>query len=85
MEEVRLTVVSSDVEAEIVCGLLRTSGIECYHRKTDLGSGATGGMLSGFGPTEIVVASADLEQAREVLANRDDGLDWELGNGEDEP
>jgi hypothetical protein len=84
MEEVRLTVVSDDVEAEIVCGLLRTSGIDCYHRKTDLGSGATGGMLSGFGPSEILVASADLERARDVLALRDDAFDWKLGNGRDE-
>jgi hypothetical protein len=84
MEEVRLTVVADDVAAEIVCGLLRTYGIACYHRKTDLGAGSTGGMLAGFGPSEILVNSSDLERARELLAARDEALDWELGNRSDE-
>jgi hypothetical protein len=67
MEEVRATVVSGDAEAEMLCGLLRQQGIECYFRKTDLGSGQMGGMLSGFGETEIIVHEDDLERAREVL------------------
>src|SRR5438270_604288 len=35
MALVRLTVVTNELEAEMVCGLLRTNGIACSHRKTD--------------------------------------------------
>jgi hypothetical protein len=72
MEEVRATVVSSEAEAEMLCGLLREQGIDCCFRKTDVGVGASGGMLSGFGWTEVIVHAGDLERAREVL-----GLDVE--------
>lgn|GEM_PF-904189 len=71
MDEARVTVVSNDVEAEMLCGLLRSAGIECYFRKTDLGAGYTGGMLSSAGPTEVIVRGADLERARELLAAGD--------------
>jgi hypothetical protein len=71
MEVARVTVVSSDAEAEMICGLLRSEGIVCNFRKTDFGAGASGGMLSGFGPTEVLVDSSDLERARELLAASD--------------
>jgi hypothetical protein len=73
MDEARVTVVSSDAEAEMLCGLLRLEGIECYFRKTNYGAGSTDGMLSSFGPTEIVVGASDLERARELLAASDEG------------
>ena len=34
-EGVQLTTVASEVEAEMVCGLLRAAGIECGHRVTE--------------------------------------------------
>jgi hypothetical protein len=67
MDEARVTVVSNNAEAEMLCGLLRLEGIKCYFRKTDYGAGSTDGMLSSFGPTEIVVGAADLGRARELL------------------
>jgi len=67
MDEVRLTVVSNDAEAQMLCGMLRLEGIECDFRKTNYGAGSTDGMLSSFGPTEIVVRDTDLERARELL------------------
>jgi len=73
MEEVRATVASSEPEAEMLCGLLRANGIECYFRKIDLLEGSMVGMLSAFGRTEIIVRDADLEQARELL-----GLDTDV-------
>lgn len=73
MDEVRLTVVANEMEAEMICGLLRSEGIECYFRKTDLGAGSTGGMLTGFGQTEIIVGASDLEQARGLLGAADEG------------
>jgi hypothetical protein len=61
-----LTVVSSEPEAEAICGLLGSAGIECAYRDTE----AIGTPLEDFiasGPREILVHSEDLEAAREVL------------------
>jgi hypothetical protein len=73
MDEARVTVVSNDVEAEMLCGLLRLEGIKCYFRKTNYGAGSTDGMLSSFGPTEIVVGVSDLKRAHEVLDSGNEG------------
>jgi hypothetical protein len=66
MLEVRLTVVGDEMEAEVICGLLRTEGIACNHRQTDMGAGAWEATGSG-GPREILVAPSDLERARELV------------------
>jgi hypothetical protein len=64
--EVRLTVVGDESEAAVICGLLRTDGIACEERRTDVGAGAWEATGSG-GPREILVAPSDLERARELL------------------
>jgi len=59
-------VVSSQSEAEVVCGLLRSAGIECAHRDTD----AIDSPLEDFiasGAQEILVHESDLEAAKELL------------------
>ena len=67
MTLVTLTVVHDEAEAEMVCGLLRSNGIECSYRKTDVAAGAwTGGFARG-GPIEILVNEADLVAARGLL------------------
>ena len=69
-DAVVLTVVSGAPEAEMVCGLLRSAGIECGYRDTE----AIDSPLEGFmasGPREILVREADLEDARVVLVARD--------------
>ena len=63
---VRLTVVGNAMEAETICGLLRTEGILCDHRRTDMGAGAWEATGSG-GPCEILVPPDDLERARELI------------------
>jgi len=66
-EPVVLTVVSGEPEAELVCGLLRSAGIECAYRDTS----AIDSPLEDFtaaGAREILVRPADLEEAKEVLA-----------------
>jgi hypothetical protein len=66
-DTVVLTVVSGVSEAEVVCGLLRSSGIECAHRDTE----AIDSPLEDFiaaGAQEILVRDADLEAAKELLA-----------------
>ena len=71
MDAVRLTVVSNEMEAEMLCGLLRSNGIACNHRKTD-SAGAIGAETGGFamaGPTEVLVHERDLEAARALLEN----------------
>jgi Putative prokaryotic signal transducing protein len=68
-DTVVLEVVSSEEEAEVVCGLLRTSGIECAHRDTDNIDSSVEDFIAA-GPQEILVHSSDLEAARQVLAAR---------------
>jgi hypothetical protein len=66
-EGVVLTVVSDEPEAELVCGLLRSAGIECAYRDTE----AIDSSLEEFiaaGPREILVRATDLDAARELIA-----------------
>jgi len=62
---VRLTVVDA-MEAEVICGLLRSAGIRCNHRQTDLAVGAFEA-LANAGPREVLVSADDLDAAREVF------------------
>lgn len=64
---VRLVVVGDGLEAEVICGLLRTGGIKCNHRQLDTGIGAWEAVGIG-GPREVLVERVDLEAAREVVA-----------------
>jgi Putative prokaryotic signal transducing protein len=60
MDVVRVTVLRDATEAEMVCGLLRTAGIEASHRHA-VSTDEFGGW------TEVLVAESDLEAARELL------------------
>jgi len=65
---VTLTVVSNDLEAEMLCGLLRANGIECSYAKTDVGGAlAMYTATSQAGPTAVLVDETRLEQARKLL------------------
>jgi hypothetical protein len=59
-------VVGNSMEAETICGLLRTEGIACDHRHTDVGAGA-GDAVGDSGPREVLVARDDLESARRLV------------------
>ena len=61
-----LDVVATEQEAEIICGLLRSAGIACLTRQTNVGAGASDG-LSVTGPYEVVVRAEDVDAARDVL------------------
>jgi Putative prokaryotic signal transducing protein len=66
-EGVVVTVVSDGPEADIVCGLLRSAGIDCSYRDT----ATIDSSLEEFtaaGPREILVHESDLEAARALLA-----------------
>jgi hypothetical protein len=65
-ELVYLTIVPNAYEAEILCALLRTEGLTCDQRPTNLAVGMMDGMPGG-GPQEIVVAEQDLARAQEIL------------------
>jgi hypothetical protein len=59
-------VVSGEPEAEVVCGLLRTAGIDCAYRDTE----AIDSPLEDFtaaGPREILVRESDAAAARALL------------------
>jgi hypothetical protein len=71
-ELVRLTIVASEPEAEMVRGLLSTEGIESMQRPTDFAAGALDGWAAG-GAREILVREADLEAARELVGTQERG------------
>lgn len=65
-DAVVLKVVSDETEAEIVCGLVRSAGMECGYRDTE----AIDSALEDFtaaGRREILVHASDLESARTLL------------------
>ena len=66
---VRLTVVSNEIEADVIRSLLQTEGIESTQQRTDWGSGSTDAMGSG-GPREILVRAEDLETATALIAEQ---------------
>jgi putative signal transducing protein len=69
-DPVVVKVVSDEPEAEVVCGLLRSAGIECGYRDTE----AIDSQLEDFtaaGPREILVHPSDLEAARALLDDAD--------------
>lgn len=69
-EAVRLTVVPDEGAAETLCGLLRSEGVECFYRDTDVSAaGIFGGNTFG-GWREILVAEGDLERARKLLPDQ---------------
>ena len=67
-DAVPVTTVSDEGEAEVVCGLLRSAGIECGHRVTEEMDSQLHGFASD-GPREVIVHKTDLEAARALLAN----------------
>jgi hypothetical protein len=67
VEPVGLTVVASESEAEVVCGLLRANGLQCSYRQTNFGAGAADGFPRG-GPVEVLVSQDDLGEAQRLLA-----------------
>ena len=62
-----LTVVSGGPEAEVVCGLLRSAGIECGYRDTEAIDSSVEDFIDA-GPREILVHDSDLAAAKELLA-----------------
>jgi Putative prokaryotic signal transducing protein len=77
-DPVVLTTVSSELEAEIACGLLRANGIKCGTFMGDPAAGLTGDPDGGSGvfanvwtggSVEIVVDEKDLDAARKLLAD----------------
>jgi hypothetical protein len=70
---VRVTIVANEGEADLVCSFLRTQGILCNHRVTDMGAGGWDGVPNAGGAREVLVDPDDLERAREALASAELG------------
>ena len=62
-----MTVVAGEAEAEVVCGLLRSAGLECAYRDTEAIDSPIEDFIAA-GPREILVRESDLEVARQLLA-----------------
>ena len=65
-EQVVLTVVADEPEAEILCGLLQANGIDCAYRDTEVIDSPLEDFTAA-GAREILVRQADLEAARSLL------------------
>jgi hypothetical protein len=65
-ETVVVKVVDDEPEAQIVCGLLRSNGIECGYRDTEQIESSLEDFTAS-GPREIFVRPSDLEAARALL------------------
>ena len=63
---VRLTMVPTELDAEMIQSLLRTEGILAFVQLTDFGAGSTDGWGRG-GQREVLVRPEDLERARELI------------------
>jgi hypothetical protein len=63
---VTLTVVTNETEADVLCGMLRANGIECFQRRTELAGGLTAVLASGGG-MEVLVDEGDLSGAQALL------------------
>jgi Putative prokaryotic signal transducing protein len=66
-ENVRLTTVSDELEAEALCGLLRSAGIACGFRPTREEDSPFEG-FSSEGRQEILVHRSELAAAQALLA-----------------
>jgi Putative prokaryotic signal transducing protein len=58
-------VAGSEPEAELLCSVLRSAGIECLTRLTNSGAGAGDGLA--LGAHDIMVSPQDAQDAREIL------------------
>jgi hypothetical protein len=63
-----LTVVGSEPEAELVCSMLRSEGIECFYKRSE-SSAAVGSLGAAGGATEVWVKESDLEGAEALLSS----------------
>ena len=63
---VRLTVVGSQGEADVICSFLRSNGIECGERAAG-DDARRGGGWSGW--REVLVRVADLATARDLITD----------------
>jgi len=66
---VTLEVVGTQTEAEMLCSLLRTAGIRCMYRVTNMGAAVFRSMPAAA-PQEILVRGEELAAARSVLDSR---------------
>lgn len=66
---VTIEVVPTEIEASLLCGILRDAGIKCMSRPTNFAVGAADAFYSP-GPREVIVRAEDATKARGVLADR---------------
>ena len=59
-------VAAGEPEAELLCSVLRSAGIECLPRLTNRGAGAGDG-LGTVGAHDILVSPRNAQDAREIL------------------
>jgi hypothetical protein len=70
MAPVRLTVVATQGEADVICSLLRAERIKCGEHAVDSLGVEAGGGFGGW--REVLVEDDDLEEARALLDSKAD-------------
>jgi hypothetical protein len=70
MAAARAALVGTEGEAEVVCSLLRASGVQCGWRVTDM-SAPMGHRIMFEGWREVLVEQADVARAKEIIAAAD--------------
>ncbi len=70
---VSVTIVPNELAADLVCSFLRAEGIQCAHRVTNVAAGSLDGAPWMGGAREVVVAEADVDAARAILAAAEEG------------
>jgi hypothetical protein len=66
-ENVVVATVANELDADVVCGLLRANGIECWTQDTEAIDDPNEDFIES-GPHEVVVSAADADAAKQILA-----------------
>jgi hypothetical protein len=61
---IALTIVPT--EADLICAVLRTAGVEAFQRQSNVGAGSADGMPQ-TGTHEVIVSTDDLGRAHSIL------------------
>ena len=67
---VHLTIVPTESEAEIVCALLRTEGIECDHQPTNFSVGSMDGVGIRYGLTTQALIASTIATAPTIVTTQ---------------
>jgi hypothetical protein len=66
-ENVVVATVANELDADVVCGLLRANGINCWTQDTEEIDDPNEDFIES-GPHEVVVSATDADAAKQILS-----------------